>query len=178
LGGDVLDIGCNNGYNGITLAQLYGARPVGIDFAGRHPKVARELARISNVEGEWLQADAEQFSRPGAFDLILHFGTLYHLPNPMLALRRCAENLKPGGWLALETVAYIGGANPKDSRWVWGFNGDITNYWALSKVTIEEWLAQIGFEQIQLAIESKPKIYEGEMSRVLYVARKSVRKAA
>jgi SAM-dependent methyltransferase len=173
LSGRILDVGCNSGYNSIALAQRYRARPTGIDFNSRHPKVADRLAKLANVDAEFLEADAEQFSRPGEFDLIIHFGTLYHLPNPLCALYRCGENLKSGGWLALETTAYTGGDDPRQSLWVWGFNGDKTNYWALSKLTIEEYLDAIGFHEIGLAIESRPAIYEGRMSRVLYVARKA-----
>ena len=33
-------------------------------------------------------------------------GTLYHLPNPVLSLRTTFDNLRPGGYLALETQVY------------------------------------------------------------------------
>lgn len=172
LAGRILDIGCNNGYNSISLAQRFGAKATGIDYNPRHVRVCRKLAEMAGVAAEFVQADAEQFSRPGEFDLVLHFGTLYHLANPLLALRRSADNLSQHGWLALETTAYVGGLDPRENLWVWGFNGDKTNYWALSKLTIEEALVDIGFSTITLAIESNPPAYNGKMSRVLYVAQK------
>jgi SAM-dependent methyltransferase len=176
LGGDILDIGFNCGYNSIYLASAYGARPVGIENNARHQKVANHLAALCKVKAEFLLGDAETFLRPQAFDLIVHFGTLYHLPNPMLALATSANNLRLGGWLALETTAYIGGADPKENLWVNGFNGDPTNFWALSKTTLEEMLTLLGFAEIKLVREIEPPIYQGRMSRVTYVARKDRQK--
>lgn len=173
LGGDILDIGFNCGYNSIYLASTYGARPVGIENNARHQKVATHLASLSRVKAEFVVGNAENFLREKAFDLIVHFGTLYHLPNPMLALATSAKNLRANGWLALETTAYIGGSDPKENLWVYGFNGDTSNFWAISKTTLEEMLTAIGFTDIKLVIESFPPIYKGKMSRVLYVARKA-----
>jgi 2-polyprenyl-3-methyl-5-hydroxy-6-metoxy-1,4-benzoquinol methylase len=173
LGGNILDIGFNCGYNSIYLASTYGARPVGIENNPRHQKVATHLASLSRVKAEFLIGDAENFLRKNAFDLIVHFGTLYHLPNPMLALATCAENLRANRWLALETTAYIAGSDPKENLWVYGFNGDTSNFWAISKTTLEEMLTATGFADVKLITESFPPIYKGKMSRVIYVARKA-----
>ena len=172
LSGDILDIGFNCGYNSIYLASAYGARPVGIENNTRHQKVATYLAELSRVKAEFVIGDAENFVRENSFDLIVHFGTLYHLPNPMLSLASTARNLRPDGWLALETTAYIGGTGPKENLWIYGFNGDKSNFWALSKPTIEEMLEVLGFTDIKLVTESFPPIYKGKMSRIIYVARK------
>lgn len=172
LGGRVLDVGCNNGYNSITLAREYGAKPTGYDFNKRHPEVASKFAKLLKVEAEFLVGDAEKFVRPNSYDLVLHFGTLYHLPNPLLSLKLCAENLVPGGWLALETAAFIGGADPHENMFFQGYHGDSTNWWALSKATIEKALGLFGFEPPKLILEVHPKIYEGRYSRVIYVAQK------
>jgi 2-polyprenyl-3-methyl-5-hydroxy-6-metoxy-1,4-benzoquinol methylase len=173
LGGDILDIGFNCGYNSIYLAATYGARPVGIEVSARHQKVTQHLAELSRVNGEFVLGNAENFLREKAFDLVVHFGTLYHLPNPMLALTTTARNLRTNGWLALETTAYIGGKDPKENLWVYGFNGDTSNFWALSKPTIEEMLSVLGFADIKLVIKSFLPIYKGQMSRIIYVARKA-----
>jgi SAM-dependent methyltransferase len=173
LGGDILDIGFNCGYNSIHLASKYGARPVGIETNARHQKVATHLASLSRVKAEFVIGDAENFLRENSFDLIVHFGTLYHLPNPMLALATSAKNLRTDGWLALETTAYIGGSDPKENLWVYGFNGDTSNFWAISKTTLEEMLTTAGFADLKLVKESFPAVYKNKMSRVIYVARKA-----
>jgi SAM-dependent methyltransferase len=78
----------------------------GIDIVPRHIEISRFLSEIAGVNAEFLIASAETFSRPEEFDVILHFGTLYHLPNPVLSLRTTFDNLRSGGYLALETQVY------------------------------------------------------------------------
>jgi SAM-dependent methyltransferase len=174
LGGTVLDIGFNCGYNSIYLASNHDAKCVGIDVSQRHKEVATWLAVAANVKvaPEFILDSAETFSRPEGFDLVLHLGTLYHLPNPLLSLKNSAGNLRRGGWLALETTAYIGSADPNLNRFVWGFNGDKTNFWALSKGTLEACLGIYGMTNVKLIFESHPKIYKGDMSRAMYLAQK------
>jgi SAM-dependent methyltransferase len=171
LGGSVLDVGFNCGYNSIYLSQKYGARTVGVEISPRHQKAASRLAAMCGVNAEFHVGSAETFVREGAFDLVLHFGTLYHLLNPMLALESAARNLKRGGWLALETTAYTGGTDQNESLWIHGFNGDFSNFWTLSKTTIEQMLGILGFADIKLVVETSPPIYRGRMSRVMYIAR-------
>ena len=171
-GGYALDIGFNAGYNSIYLAQTYGMSVTGIDVWTRHQDVATYFAsNLKQGSCEFLIDDATTFSRPDSFNLILHFGTLYHLPNPLLSLENTVKNLKSGGWLGLETTCY-NGEDGSLCKFVRGFNGDVTNYWALSKPVLEEMLEVYGMTDIVLAIESDMPIFKGEMSRVLYVARK------
>jgi len=172
LGGAVLDIGFNCGYNSIYLAANHGAKCLGIDVVPRHKEVATWLAAAAKVDAGFVLDSAETYSRPDSFDLILHLGTLYHLPNPLLSLKNSAGNLRRGGWLALETTAYIGSEDGNLNRFVWGFNGDKTNFWALSKPTLEACLGIYGMTNVKLIFESHPKIYKGDMSRVMYLAQK------
>jgi SAM-dependent methyltransferase len=172
LGGAVLDIGFNAGYNSIYLAKKYDARTTGVEVSQRHLAVASHIARLSKVRGEFLIGDGETFLREGSFDLVLHFGTLYHQPNPILSLKTAGRNLRSGGWLALETTAYLAGQDPYENLFLCGAFGDPTNMWALSKPTIEFVLKNEGFNEPALLAESHLKIYEGRMSRVMYVAQK------
>lgn len=105
-GGRLLDIGCNVGHNSINAALKYEFSAVGIDVVRRYIEAARFLAVTAGVSCEFELASAETFSRPGEFDVVLHFGTLYHLPNPLLSLWRSFENLKLGGYIAIETQVY------------------------------------------------------------------------
>jgi 2-polyprenyl-3-methyl-5-hydroxy-6-metoxy-1,4-benzoquinol methylase len=110
-GGRLLDIDCNAGYNSIHAALRYQFSATGIELIPRHVEAARFLAALAGVSCEFELASAETFSRPGEFDVVLHFGMLYHLPNPLLSLQRSFENLKLGGYIALETQVY---ADPED----------------------------------------------------------------
>ena len=138
-------------------------------------EAARFLAALAGVSCEFELASAETFSHPGEFDVVLHFGTLYHLPNPLLSLWRSFENLKLGGYLALETQVYD---HPQDSSicyFMYGQNNDETNFWALSTPVLKKNLELIGFTDVQevrkvaLANTSERQ----HMARIIVVAHKS-----
>ena len=97
--GKLLGVGCCADYNSIHAAVKYGVRCTGIDVVPRHIEASRFLSEIAGVNAEFLITSAETFSRSEEFDVVLHFGTLYHLPNPVLSLRASFDNLRPGGYL-------------------------------------------------------------------------------
>jgi tRNA (mo5U34)-methyltransferase len=173
-GGRLLDVGCNAGYNSINAALNYQFSAVGIDVIRRHIHAACFLAALAGVSCEFELASAETFSRAGEFDVVLHFGTLYHLPNPLLSLWRSFENLKLGGYLALETQVYDHPQNPSVCYFIYGQNNDETNFWALSTPVLKKNLELIGFTNVQevrrvaLANTSQGK----HMARIIVVARK------
>ena len=131
-----LDVGCNAGYNSLYLAARYGMQVVGFDWSPRHVQAATELARVAGVSGcRFVQGDAESFRDPEGFDLIIHFGTLYHLKNPVRALENALANLKPGGLMLVETQLY-GFSRNRSSVFIHGYRGDNTNWWALGERTV------------------------------------------
>lgn len=166
----VLDVGFNCGYNSLYMADRFGASVTGIDVVARHKRLADELATLLDVEIDFRLENAEDFLRPASFDLILHFGTLYHLPNPLRSMESCACSLKPGGWLALETIRYLGA--PDCARWIYGLNGDRTNFWALGDRVIEEFYARSGLTAPQRILDVNVATYRGEMSRAMWIAKK------
>jgi SAM-dependent methyltransferase len=124
------------------------------------------------VKAEFVLGSAETFSRPAAFDVVLHFGTLYHLPNPLLALKTTFDNLKPGGWLALETQTYD---HPNDRNlcyFIHGHNNDPTNFWAISEHVLTRCMTFIGFTGIDVLLKVSPPMLGQHMNRVIVVARK------
>jgi len=174
-GNRALDIGCNSGYNSVYLAQEYRMSVTGIDVSQRHLDVSRFLATLARGgQTEFVKQDATFFVMPEEFDLILHFGTLYHLANPVLSIENAAKSLKPGGFIGLETSCYTG-EDPDLCRWIKGVNNDQSNWWALSKPVLEEILRLHGFREVALVSESvlnKPWSKAKGLSRVLFVARK------
>ena len=121
-------------------------------------------------------ASAETFSRPEKFDVAFHFGTLYHLPNPVLSLRTTFDNLRPGGYLALETQVYD---HPEDANICYFMhmqNNDPTNFWALSSSVLTKCLELVGFRDMRELLRVVPT--EGlteHMARTILVARKPER---
>jgi SAM-dependent methyltransferase len=171
---DVLDVGCNVGYNAIHLADAHGARCVGIDVQQRHIDAARYLAELCGVECEFELVHAEGFVRPEQFDLVVHFGTLYHLPNPLDGIRAAWENLRADGWLALETQVYDDPADGRLVYWLHGLNDDPSNFFALSTTVLGETLELIGFRGIrEVARHETPVGGREHMYRVLIAAQKT-----
>lgn len=170
-GGRALDVGCNVGYNSIYLSRKYGMRVKGIDVTRNQIDVCRFFAEQTRCEGAEFQiADAERFFEDGVFDLVVHFGTLYHLKNPVLALENTSRNLRVGGLLLLETQCH-GDADSRLARYVRGFNDDITNWWALGRGVIDDLLAYAGFGPSRLLFHWTAPILDG-MSRVIIAAEK------
>jgi 2-polyprenyl-3-methyl-5-hydroxy-6-metoxy-1,4-benzoquinol methylase len=174
-GGRLLDIGCNAGYNSIHAAMKYGARCTGIDIIPQHVEISRFLSEVAGVNGEFRVASAETFSRPEEFDVVLHFGTLYHLPNPVLSLRATFDNLRRGGYLALETHVY---AHPQDANicyFMYMLSNEPTNFWAFSPSALTKCLELVGFREIrQLRLIPLGGLVE-HMARIILVARKPER---
>src|SRR6266699_956568 len=173
-GGRLLDIGCNAGYNSIYAAMKYRFSTTGVDNSPRHIEGSKFLASLSDVSCEFHCESAETFSRPGEFDVVLHFGTLYHLPNPLLSLWRSFENLKLGGYLALETQVYDHPQDPSICYFMYGQNNDETNFWALSTPVLKKNLELIGFTDVQeVRTVALPNTSQQQyMARIIVIARK------
>jgi SAM-dependent methyltransferase len=173
-GGRLLDIGCNAGYNSIHAALKHQFAATGIDVIPRHVEAARFLAGLANAPCQFELASAETFSRSGEFDVVLHFGTLYHLPNPLLSLRRSFENLKVGGYIAIETQVYDRPRDPNICYFMYGLNNDETNFWALSTLVLKKNLKLIGFSDVRevrrVALPNANEIQH--MARIIVVGRK------
>jgi len=171
-GGTLLDIGCNSGYNSIHCASKYNMRATGIDISERHIEVSTFLCGLTNAECEFLEASAEIFSRPLHYDVVLHFGTLYHLRNPMLSLGTTFDNLKPGGYLALETQVYDHPDEQDICYFMHMHNNDPSNYWALSTKVLTDCLRLSGFAQIEEVLRARPPALAEHMSRIILTARR------
>ncbi len=173
-GGRAIDVGYNVGYNTMYLAETYGMHVTGVDIHSRHKEVAEFLlgATTFGDRVELVVADATTFTTPQPVDLVLHFGTLYHLANPLLAVESTARNLRPGGLVAIETTIYIG-EDQSLSKYIHGYRGDPTNYWALSRQTLLDVLTLYGFENAEVLHETDPDFIGDDMARIILVARKA-----
>jgi tRNA (mo5U34)-methyltransferase len=173
-GRGVLDLGCNAGHSAIHLAKKYGISCTGVDNNPRNIEVARYLAELAQVEVEFVTESAETYRRTRQFHAVLHFGTLYHLRNPMLSLETSYHNLRRGGYLALETQVYDDPENPNVCYFMYLQNDDPTNFWALSPSVLIKILELTGFVDIrELRRVVPPRGMAANMARLLIVARKS-----
>lgn len=168
----ILDVGCNSGYNSIYAATKHGMVPTGIDVSTRHIQVSTMLSKMAGIKAEFKKADAETYLEAEAFSVVFHFGTLYHLPNPLLSLQTTYNNLKPGGWVAIETQIYEG-QDENECYFMHMHNNDHTNFWALSPQVMEKYMTFIGFKNIKEILRVTPKAMEVEgMHRTITIAQK------
>jgi tRNA (mo5U34)-methyltransferase len=121
---------------------------------GKRPfDAAREILN-SNVEavvGNFMTMD---LSSLGRFDVILFLGILYHMEEPLPAMRRVASLLNPGGFLGIETEAVeIPGA--PDAPFFEFFptnelNNDSANWWAPNAQALAGLTIAVGLQKFQL----------------------------
>jgi SAM-dependent methyltransferase len=103
--GSVLDLCCGPARHSILLAQK-GFRVTGVDRSPFLLNKARE--RASGVGIEFVQSDARDFLRPGAFDLALNlftsFGYFATRDEDLALLSNVQKNLKPGGVFLIDVM--------------------------------------------------------------------------
>lgn len=102
----VADVGCGSGTAAITMATAYPkSRIFGYDVSAESLSVARGRPEgVPNVEFHAYAADEIPVD-PG-FDLITTFDVVHDLPNPLAALTRIREALRPEGqYLMMEPNA-------------------------------------------------------------------------
>lgn len=145
-----LDLGARDGFFAFELERR-GADVVAVDYmplAGSGFAVAAELldSRVTYLQRNLYDLTAAEL---GTFDTVLFLGLLYHLPDPLGALR-IVRNLTRkrmyletlvldfGGELdALPLMRFFAGAS-------WA--GDPTNYWGPNVRCVEEMLGETEFE--------------------------------
>jgi len=146
----VLDIGCNEGFFSINMAQA-GAHVLGVDVdENRIEKacfVQSILAPDTDIRFDLIDIYSEAFKALPRFDLCLCLGFMHRIPDPYLALAAIADrsDMIIFEWKALkfgphdDAFAYFSSKSisPKD------FYG--TEYWLLSYAAIERIMRRFNF---------------------------------
>jgi SAM-dependent methyltransferase len=98
-----IDVACGLGYFSQFLKSL-GFDVTAVD--GRQQNVDEALRRNPNIRFQRFDAEDPAMRSLGQFDLVFCFGLLYHLENPMLAVRQLKD--MTGKLLLVEAVVYPG----------------------------------------------------------------------
>ncbi|MFJ3369525.1 class I SAM-dependent methyltransferase [Pseudomonas sp. NPDC086251] len=110
-GKDVVQLGCNNGRESLSLFALGARSVVGVDQSEAFLEQARELASRSPHAPQFIEADIHQLPRElqGRFDVALvTIGVLNWMPDIGEFFRHVAQTLKPGGSLVVyETHPFL-----------------------------------------------------------------------
>ncbi|MBV8547066.1 MAG: class I SAM-dependent methyltransferase [Acidobacteria bacterium] len=94
--GAVLDVGCGRGFTLRFLADA-GYRSTGVELSADAAAHARDVLGIDIRTGDFLSQSFEA----GQFDVVIFWHSLEHVADPLAALNRAAEILKPGGLLVV-----------------------------------------------------------------------------
>lgn len=117
FGGDVarrsaIDLACHQGYFSIQLARAGFGSVTAVDARAEHVEDAALLARIYEFENlQTRQADVFTLDaeNSGTHDLVLMFGLLYHLENPIGALRVARSLTKRACVIETQVVPHLSG---------------------------------------------------------------------
>src|SRR5882724_501690 len=92
-----LDVGCHEGYFSVAMARK-GIREIrGVDVREESLEKARLLAEVlglHNLTYEKQNCESMHLGETEPYELCLFLGVLYHLENPMLALRNISRATK------------------------------------------------------------------------------------
>jgi len=110
--GQVLDVGCWTGGTSLLLAAM-GCEVTGVEEVVHYAEVANYLAAAFGIQDRLRVIPGSLYDIPalsasvdlvGKFDLALCAGVLYHVSDPLYALRILFELLRDGGKVLIETM--------------------------------------------------------------------------
>ena len=155
LGMEVLDIGAGSGHMLNLLGCHYGTRGTGVDIS---ELALRRVLEFNPLELRFLLADAERLPfADGAFDRVISFDVLEHLPNQQAALTEAARVVRPGGKLLYYA---IGSAD--EYTWHWALRAASNGRFGtddgaghvrelfLDPDETAGWLREAGFHRVQI----------------------------
>jgi len=151
---EALDVGCWSGGDALLLAGL-GARVTALE---EHPISAAAATRLCDLLSAPVEVIRQSLYRDdprwaGRFDLIYLSGVVYHLTDPLLALRICFAYLKPGGRLIIETKASHRGGGACDYA---GTSEKGWNWYAPTLESLGRWLVDVGFPRHDIQLHMRP----------------------
>ena len=150
----VLDVGCWTGGDALVLAGL-GAEVLAIDEHALSAAAARRLAELvgASIAVEARSLYEEHAGWVGQFDYVYLSGVIYHVTDPMLALRICHAYLRPGGRLIVETKA------SDQAGSLCEYSGTLEkgwNWFAPTREALGRWLVDAGFSQDAITVDWRP----------------------
>lgn len=110
------------------------------------------------VVGDYLEVDPQALGGP--FDVVLYLGVLYHMENPLQAMRKVFSLTAPGGVAVVETEA-VEVRGVKGMRLAEFFpgaelNGDVTNWWAPTQEALVGLCTAAGFSRAEILVGPPP----------------------
>jgi SAM-dependent methyltransferase len=184
----VLDVACNCGGFSIEAVKGGAEYVLGIDVVDRYLEQAnflRRALRMDNLEFRNLAVENLDPADVGTFDVCLNFGLLYHLENPLLAMRRLSAVTK---WIMVVDTR-LDPTRPEEPYWRMNFKEAVpedsaspTDLFASEGLfqftptfrAVEELLQNLGFPKVK-RLEPGPDLeeryYKGRRGTVIAARR-------
>jgi tRNA (mo5U34)-methyltransferase len=106
-------------------------------------------SRVEAIVGDFMTTDLEAL---GQWDVVLYLGVLYHMENPVLALRRLFQVTRERAIIETEAAVI-----PRcEHQALWRFfpgaelNADVSNWWAPNMAALAGALPAVGFSQVEV----------------------------
>src|SRR5262245_13017582 len=154
-----IDLGAWDGFYSFEAEQRGAARVLATDSfswsgGGWGTKdgflLAREIlrSRVEDMDIDIMDVCPE---RVGLFDVVLFSGVLYHMRDPLKALKNAASVCKRQ--LIVETALGMADVQEPAMAYMPRVSGeDRSNYWRPNAVLVNLWLAELGFKKIEQRI--------------------------
>jgi tRNA (mo5U34)-methyltransferase len=142
--------------------ELPGKRGFDLAHAARH-------SRVEPLVADYLAMSVDAV---GQFDVVLYLGVLYHMENPLAALRRVRELTREVAIIETEAVVVGGFEHTALSEFFPPGNklcDDPTNFWAPSASCVVGLCETAGFTRVDL-LTSPPSAGRGRLARYRLVA--------
>ncbi len=108
-------------------------------------------SRVESVVVDFMEADLDKL---GSFDVVVYLGVLYHMENPLAAMRRVAQVTKDLAIIGTQAIAIEGHENRALCEFYPGseFNNDPTNWWAFTEKTLVGLCQAAGFSRVEVLV--------------------------
>lgn len=179
----VLDLGTRDGFFAFEMERR-GAEVVAIDYIDKQETGFQVASELLNSKVHFQKENIYQLTteKYGIFDIVLFLGLIYHLPDPMRALRIVRAMCK--GYLFLESHVIDNGVLLADGKTVplaklshhlvnipimqfyqgRSLNNDPTNYWGPNLKCLEEMLIESNFKVLEKKLGGSRAIFKCEIA--------------
>ena len=104
-------------------------------------------SKVEGIAAEFMEMDLESL---GKFDVVLYLGSLYHMENPLAALRRVAQVTQELAIIETEATAFPGFEDHGVCEFFESneLNGDVSNWWAPNEKALTGMCRAAGFSDV------------------------------
>ena len=140
----VIDVGCGTGYFAYQVAKK-GGNVLGIDYSEEAIRIAKERYQHPNLVYKKIDVSKKIIEK---FDVVVSIGTLEHMDNPFLMLKKLKKSLKQGGKIIITSPNWL---NPRGYVLLtlyYLFNAPITlaDLHYLTPIEFEKWAGKMNMK--------------------------------